>query len=130
MPLVKVEIIKGKSREYKQALLDGIHAALVEAFRIPDYDRMQRLYELDGENFDTAPTRTEQFTLIEITAFEGRSPEAKKNLYSAIVRNLGQSPEINENDITVVIHEPPLENWSIRGGRPVNEIELGFEIKV
>ncbi len=35
MPLVRVEITKGKSREYKQALLDGIHAALVEAFKFP-----------------------------------------------------------------------------------------------
>jgi len=130
VPLVKVEIIKGKSREYKQALLDGIHAALVEAFRIPDYDRMQRLYELERGNFETAPTKTEQFTLIEITAFEGRSLEAKKNLYSAIVRNLGQSPGINGDDIMIVLHEPPLENWGMRGGRPANEIDFGFEIKV
>ena len=130
MPLVKVEIIEGKSREYKQALLDGIHAALVEAFRIPDYDRMQRLYELERENFETAPTKTERFTLIEITAFEGRSLEAKKNLYSAIVRNLSQSPGINGDDITIVLHDPPLENWGIRGGIPDNEVDLGFEIKV
>ncbi len=42
MPLVKVEIIKGKPQEYKQALLDGIHDALVEAFKIPEDDRIQR----------------------------------------------------------------------------------------
>lgn len=130
MPLVKVEIIKGKSREYKQALLDGIHSALVEAFRIPDWDRMQRLYELERENFETATSKTERFTLIEITAFHGRSIEAKKSLYSAIIRNLGQSPGINGHDITIVLHEPPLENWGIRGGRPANEVDLGFKVKV
>lgn len=52
MQLVKVEIIKGKSTEYKKAVLYGIHSALVEAFKIPDYDRMQRLYELEKENFE------------------------------------------------------------------------------
>lgn len=54
MPLVKVEIFKGKSDTYKKALLNGIHAALVEAIKIPDYDRMQRLYELEPQNFEIA----------------------------------------------------------------------------
>lgn len=130
VPLVKVEIIKGKSIEYKKALLDGIHSALVDAFRIPDYDRMQRLYELEREKFEIAPSKTEQFTLIEITAFPGRSLEAKKNLYDAIIKNLGHLPGINGNDITVVLNEPPLENWGIRGGRPANEVELEFDINV
>ena len=130
MPLVKVEIFKGKSIEYKNALLDGIHSALVEAFRIPDYDRMQRLYELERENFEIASSKTTQFTLIEITAFQGRSLEAKKSLYSAIIRNLGQLPGINGDDITIVLYEPPLENWGIRGGRPANEVDVGFEINV
>lgn len=47
MPLVKVEIFKGKTPEYKKTLLDCIHKALVDAFSIPDDDRIQRLYELD-----------------------------------------------------------------------------------
>jgi Tautomerase enzyme. len=34
MPLVKVGILKGKSREYKKAILDCIHSALVEALKI------------------------------------------------------------------------------------------------
>jgi len=49
MPLVRIEIHKGKSAEYKKAILDGVHAALVEAFTIPDYDRNQRIYEINPE---------------------------------------------------------------------------------
>ena len=130
MPLVKVEIIKGKSAEYKKAILEGIHSALVEAFKIPDDDRMQRLYELDRENFETTPTKTEKYTLIEITAFKGRSLEAKKHLYNAIVANLAQAPGINGTDITIVVNEPPLENWGILGGKPASEVDLGFKIDV
>lgn len=130
MPLVKVEIIKGKSVNYKKALLDGIHSALIEAFSIPDDDRMQRLYELEKDNFEIASSKSEKFTLIEVTAFKGRSLEAKKRLYAAIISNLGRSPGINGDDITIVLHEPPLENWGIRGGKPANEVDLGFEIKV
>jgi phenylpyruvate tautomerase PptA (4-oxalocrotonate tautomerase family) len=62
--------------------------------------------------------------------FKGRSSEAKKKLYTAIVKNLTSSLKIDGNDITIVIHEPPLENWGIRGGLPANEVDLGFSLNV
>lgn len=130
MPLVKVEIIKGRSAAYKKALLDGIHSALVDAFKIPEWDRMQRLYELEPEYFEIAPSKTDQITLIEIIAFPGRSLEAKRKLYADIIANLTHSPGIPANDIMIVLNEPPLENWGIRGGKPASDLDIGFEIKV
>lgn len=130
MPLVKIEIVKGKSIEYKKALLDGVHLALVEAFKIPDYDRLQRLYELDETCFEYPSAKTNRMTLISLTIFKGRSVEAKKKLYCEIVNNLAKKPGIPGNDIVIVIDEPPLENWGIRGGKPATEVNLGFEIKV
>lgn len=43
---------------------------------------------------------------------------------------LEQSPGINGNDVTIIIHEPALENWGIRGGLPASEVDLGFNINV
>jgi phenylpyruvate tautomerase PptA (4-oxalocrotonate tautomerase family) len=130
MPLVKVEILKGKSVEYKKAILDGIHSALVEAFKIPEYDKNQRLYELDKENFEFPQTKSEKYTLIELTVFKGRSLEAKKLLYSSIASNLAKSPGIKGEDIIIVIHEPPMENWGVKGGNPASEVNLGFKVNV
>lgn len=129
MPLVKVEIIAGKSAAYKKAVLDGIHNALVETIKIPDSDRRQRLYELDAEHFERSG-RTDQYIIIEITMFKGRSFEAKKALYAAIVRNLEADPKIPGGEISIVIHDPPLENWGIRGGKPASELDLGSNIMV
>jgi phenylpyruvate tautomerase PptA (4-oxalocrotonate tautomerase family) len=129
MPLVKVEITTGKSAAYKKALLDGIHNALVETIKIPDSDRRQRLYELDELHFERTG-RSDQYMIIEITMFKGRSFQAKRALYSAIVRNLEAEPGIPGNEISIVIHEPPLENWGIRGGKPASELDLGFNINV
>ena len=120
MPLVKIEMQKGKSLEYKKSILEGVHSALVEGFQIPDYDRNQRIYELDPSCLELPPNKTDQFTLIEVTAFQGRSETAKKNLYQAIVRNLEDAPGIAGDDIMIILHEPPPENWGIRGGRPAN----------
>ncbi len=130
MPLVKIEILKGKSNEHKKAILDGVHDALVQAIKIPDYDRSQRVYELDKDNFEYPETKTDNVTLIEITMFQGRSLAAKKELYKTITENLAQNPGITGDDITIVLYEPPLENWGIKDGKPAIEVNLGFEIKV
>jgi len=129
MPLVRIEIEKGFSPEYKKALLDRVHQALVETIKIPDHDRRQMLYEFDAENFEHVG-RSKQYTIIEITMFKGRSFEAKKALYRMIVDSLVVNPGIPKDDITITINEPSLENWGIRGGLPASEVDLGFNVKV
>ena len=129
MPLVKVEIIKGKDIKYKKAIFNGVHSALVEAFKIPENDINHRIYELDTENYEF-PYKSNQYTYIELTVFKGRSFEAKKILYSTIVKNLKNNPGINGEDILIVINEPPLENWGIKGGIPASEANIGFKIDV
>lgn len=130
MPLVKIEMLKGKSSDYKKTLLDGVHQALIDTLKIPDYDRIQRIYELEKENFEISSNKTEDFLLIELTIFKGRSFEAKRNLYKAVVDNLEKALGIKRTDILIVINEPPLENWGVAGGKPANEADLGFKINV
>lgn len=130
MPLVKIEIIEGKPKEYKEAVLDGVHQALVRALGIPDSDRFQRLYELPLPNFEFQPDRSENVTIIEITMFKGRSIKAKKELYQAIVENLSENPGITGYDLMIILLEPPLENWGVRGGKPASEIDFEFKIDV
>lgn len=130
MPLVKIEMLKGKTSEYKKTMLDQIHQALVDILKIPDDDRMQRLYELDKENFEMSANKTDDIILIELTIFKGRSYEAKKNLYHAIVDNLHKALGIKRTDVIIVIHEPPLENWGVAGGKPASEVDFGFKIDV
>lgn len=129
MPLVRIEIIKGRTVVERKRILQGVHAALVEAFGIPDDDRTQRLIEHDPEDFEIPPGASERYTLIEITAFPGRSATAKRRLYEGIVRNL-ETAGVPAEDISVVLHEPPMENWGIRGGKPANEVDLGYRVDV
>lgn len=130
MPLVKIEILKGYSEEYKKAILDAVHDALVESIKIPDDDRFQRLYELEKENFEFPPNKSEHVTLIEITMFPGRSLEAKKAFYQNLVDKLAKNPGIDGDDITTVLYEPPMDNWALRGGNPASEVDIGFKIDV
>ncbi len=129
MPLVKVSLLKGKSKEEKKTLLDAIHAALMEAFKIPENDRNQRIFEFEPENFDIPEGKTSNYTLIEIDVFPGRSLDAKRKLYQTIVQNLKEL-DIQPSDLLIVLKEPPLDNWGVRGGAPASEIDLGFKLDV
>ena len=43
MPLVRISLREGKTEEYRKALADGVHRALVEAMDAPAQDRFQLL---------------------------------------------------------------------------------------
>jgi phenylpyruvate tautomerase PptA (4-oxalocrotonate tautomerase family) len=129
MPLIRVAIREGWSLAEKAGLLDAIHAAAVEALRIPDEDRTQMLTEHPAEAFEIPPGKGDRFTLVEVTMFAGRSLDAKRRLYRAVVTNLGRLG-IPPSDVLIVLHEVPLENWGIRGGTPASDVDLGFEVGV
>ncbi len=128
MPKVKIDIREGRTEEHKKRLLEAVHEALVEAIKIPEDDRIQLLQEHKAVNFEIPPYKTELFTLIEITMFQGRSMEAKRKLYQAIAEKL-EPLGIMKQDIMIILLEPSLENWGIRG-LPASEINLDFKVDV
>lgn len=115
MPLVRVEIIKGKSADYKRKLLDCIHYSLEEALGIEDWDRFQRIIEIEKADFETPSVKTDDFMIIELTLFPGRSKEQKKAVIEKITQNLNEELGVLPTDIFIVINEPPLENWGMGG---------------
>ncbi|MBU0992601.1 MAG: tautomerase family protein [Proteobacteria bacterium] len=64
-----------------------------------------------------------------VAVFPGRSFQAKKVLYREIASQLN-GLGIKGDDILIMLNEPPLENWGIRGGYPANEIDIGFKLNV
>ena len=78
MPLVKINMLKGKSPEFKKTVFDCINEGLIVSFGIVDWDRFQRIEEFDKPNWETPEGKTENFMIIELTIFPGRSREQKK----------------------------------------------------
>ena len=110
-------------------LIEAVHSALQEALKIPPHDRVLRLVEHAPSHFAVPPGRGERYTLIEVTMFSGRSLDARRKLYRAIVQNLA-TLGIPATDIKITLIETPPENWGLRGGIPASEIDLGFKIDV
>ena len=127
MPLVHVQLRAGRSAGEKKAILDGIHAALVEAFEIPDVDRNQLVHEYAEGDFEARHGPGAVF--VELVVFPGRSPDAKRKLYAGIAANLARAG-VEPQRTLVVLHEPPLANWGIRGGRAATDVDIGFKLDV
>jgi phenylpyruvate tautomerase PptA (4-oxalocrotonate tautomerase family) len=129
MPLVQIDVLRGRTPAEKKALLDGVHSALVDTFKILDSDRVQRIVEHAPEDFEFPPHLGDRCTLITITCFAGRSLAAKRNLYRAIVARL-EPCGVPPRAVKIVLLEAPRDNWGLRGGHPASEIDLGYDIEV
>lgn len=129
MPVTRIEVKKTWPPAQQQQLIAAVHTALMEAFKVPDHDRLIRFVEHRPEHFVTPPGTSDHYTLVEIALFPGRSLDAKRQLYRGIVERFGK-PGIAPSDIRVVLYEVPMDNWGIRGGVPASEVDIGFTVNV
>lgn len=121
MPLVRISLREGKTAEYKKALADGVHRALVEAIEIPAQDRFQVVseYGSDGLIYDPSYlgiTRSDDIVLVQITLSTGRKPGQKKKLYERMSKILSENPGLRPQDLMVNLVEVAWENWSFGNG--------------
>jgi len=117
------------ARGREQTVIGAVQSALLSALKIPDYDR-----DVVIDTYDVAariiPTgRSEYYTRIEVMMFSGRSLDAKRALYEALVANLSDLG-VPVTEIKIILIEVPAENWGLRGGHPASEIDLGFKVNV
>ena len=131
MPSALIEVRRKYTPEQEVALIEAVHSAMVEAFKIPLEDKNLRLVAHEPHRFTAPPDRKkpEWFTQVTIDAFAGRSLDAKRKLYVAIVRNLA-ALGVPEDHVVVLLREAPQENWGIRGGKAAIDVQLGFKVEV
>ena len=115
MPLVRIDMMKGKAPEYKKQIMRIVHEALVKALGIEDWDRFQRIVEIDREDFELPDGKSDDFLYIELTLFPGRSREQKKAVIETVTADLNSELGIAMTDVFIVINEPPYENWGMAG---------------
>ena len=121
MPLVRIALRKGKSAEFRRALSDSIHRAMVETIKIPEQDRFQIVTEHDEAGLIYDPSylgvsRTDGVVLVQITLSAGRTLEVRKALFARIAQLLRESPGIRPEDVFINLVEVAKENWSFGNG--------------
>jgi len=129
MAQIKIYGIRERLNPVKQKLSDTIHSYVVEAFQYPVDKRFHRFIPMERENFVYPQDRSDAYTIIEISIFEGRSVEAKKELIRLLFKRIEQQVGIKPNDVEITIFETPKHNWGIRG-LPGDELQLSYRVNV
>ena len=121
MPLVRIDLGEGTSPEYRKALVDGVHQAMIEALAIPPDDRFQVVTEHPPEQliFDRGylgVPRSEKIVFVQITLSTGRKPQQKRKLFQRMAEILSESPGLKPQDLLINLVEVSWENWSFGNG--------------
>ena len=121
MPFVRIDLAAGKPAAYRRTLGDVVYEATRATIAVPENDRFQVITEHgpDGLIFDAhyfGIDRSADCVFIQITLSEGRSLDAKKALYQAIVDGLHERLGLRREDVLINLVETKKENWSFGNG--------------
>jgi hypothetical protein len=129
MPDILVEV-RGDWLSGRQIrFLDAIHDALSTVLRYPKGDKLLRLIEHPLHNFLTPHASGPHYTRIEIVLFSGRSLDAKRASYRALVEALAPF-SVPAEDVKIVMIEIPPDNVGFRGGKAACDLELGYSLSI
>ena len=129
MAQVKVYGLREHLDPVKKALSDAIHSCVVDALQFPPDKRAHRFFPMETEDFYYPGSASARYTIIEISMFEGREVETRKNLIRLLFARIGERCDRQPNEIEVTITETPRHNWGFRG-LPGDEIGLHYKVNV
>jgi 4-oxalocrotonate tautomerase len=121
MPLVRIDLRRGKSAAYKKAISDAVYQALREIFTVPENDRFMVVSDRADEDFIYEPSylgidHSADFVMLQITVSNTRTVEQKQALYARIVELLEKNPGIRRQDVMINLIDVGKENWSFGNG--------------
>jgi 4-oxalocrotonate tautomerase len=121
MPLVRIDLIRGKSPVYRKALCDGVYRAMRETFNVPENDRFMIVNEHEAANFIYAESyldiaHTGDLVIIQITANDTRTVEQKQAFFARVAALLAENPGLRKEDVFINLVECKKENWSFGNG--------------
>jgi len=121
MPLLRIDVIEGRSEEELKQLLDAIHSAMLAAFKVPQRDRYQIVHEHPAAKMKVEDTglgipRTDGVVMVQVTT-RPRTRLEKQTFYELLCRELDRCCGVKPSDVVVSITQNADEDWSFGYGR-------------
>lgn len=121
MPLLRFDLVAGRSPMELQTLLDAAHDALLEAFEVPAGDRYQIVHEHPAAHMIVEDTglgipRTDERVMLQVTT-RPRSRAMKEAFYRLLCARLQERCGIAPSDVVVSLVSNTDEDWSFGHGR-------------
>jgi phenylpyruvate tautomerase PptA (4-oxalocrotonate tautomerase family) len=121
MPLVRIDVIEGRSDEEIKQLADTVQDVMIDVFAAPERDRYQVIHEhrpgrLIVEDTGLGITRTDAVVVIQVTE-QNRDDAQKQALYAALGSALQARVGLRPEDLIVSVVANTTADWSFGLGR-------------
>jgi hypothetical protein len=134
MPLLRFDLIEGRSESDVRKILDATHEVLFETLKVPKHDRYQVVHEhkrscMIVEDTGLGFVRSDHMLLLQVTS-RPRSREMKENFYRLLVERLAARCGISPDDVIVNFVTNADEDWSFGRGRAqflTGELSTGLQ---
>jgi phenylpyruvate tautomerase PptA (4-oxalocrotonate tautomerase family) len=121
MPLVRIDLARGKPAQYRKSLGDLVYRAMTEVINVPKDDKFQIITEHAPGELNAAPSYlgirySPDIVLIQITMSQGRTVEQKQAFYRRVADDLKRELKLDPQDVFINLVEVAKENWSFGNG--------------
>lgn len=121
MPLLRFDLIEGRSDHELKVLLDAAHRAMLAAFNVPPGDRYQIVHQHPAKEMIIEDTglgiqRTRDVVFLQVTT-RPRPRALKEDFYRRLVAELKLSCDIEPCDVVVSMVSNTDDDWSFGHGR-------------
>lgn len=121
MPLLRFDLVEGRSDAELKTLLDAAHEAMLEAFAVPARDRYQIVHEHKASRMVVEDTgldipRTDKVVMLQVTS-RPRTEDMKVSFYRLLCEKLEERCGIAPADVMVNFVINSDADWSFGRGR-------------
>ncbi|OIJ31296.1 tautomerase family protein [Staphylococcus sp. LCT-H4] len=121
MPLIKIDMIKGREKAEIKEILNISYRVMLETFGAPEGDRYQIVnqhedYEMQILDTGLGVERTENVLVFTIVT-RPRTQSEKTNFYQKLADTLHEHTDIRKEDIMISLVENTDEDWSFFNGK-------------
>jgi len=120
MPFVRIDLMRGKSMEYRKTIGEIVYNAMRDVIDVPKDDKFQVIAEHPVEAFNVSESylgnHYSKDIVLQITLNAGRSVEQKKAFYKRMVDDMNTQLNVRPQDVVINLVEVAKENGSFGGG--------------
>lgn len=120
MPLVRIDMLKGRPDSDVQAISAAVQRAMVETINVPERDQFQVITEhehgrLVYNDAYLGVKRTNHLVIVQVFLSKGRTTEQKQAFYAALAKYL-EAAGMRREDVMITFVENTREDWSFGNG--------------
>jgi 4-oxalocrotonate tautomerase len=121
MPLIRIDVIEGRSEADLSAISSAVHRGLTECFNVPERDQFQVITEHRPGRLVYNPAylgieRTDGIVVVQVFLSSGRTPELKQSFYARVAQLIAEMTRTRPQDVMITLVENERADWSFGNG--------------